>query len=86
MMQRMAYVVMPDGLNWKVKCNGVDYPFYSTRDEAVGAAVPAAYEAGKLGYEALVLIQDAEGRVQVEWTYGHRPKNLAADWRHRQAG
>lgn len=85
-MQRMAYVVMPDGLNWKVKCNGVDYPHYSTQDEAVGAAVQAAYEAGKLGYDALVLIQDSEGRVQVEWTYGYAPKDLAADWRRRQTG
>ena len=81
-MQRMAYVVMPDGPNWKVKCNGVDYPYYSTRDEAVGAAVQAAYEAGKLGYDALVLIQDSEGRVQIEWTYGQQPRNLAAGW-HR---
>jgi hypothetical protein len=85
-MQRMAYVVMPDGTAWKVKCNGVDYPNYSTRDEAVGAAVHAAFEAGKLGYDALVLIQDSEGRVQVEWTYGHEPRDLAADWRKRQAG
>ena len=80
-MQRMAYVVMPDGPNWKVKCNGVDYPYYSTRDEAVGAAVQAGYEAGKLGYDALVLIQDSEGRVQIEWTYGQQPRNLAAGWR-----
>jgi hypothetical protein len=86
-MQRMAYVVMPDGLNWKVKCNGVDYPHYATRDEAVGAAVQAGYEAGKLGYDALVLIQDSEGRVQVEWNYGHEPRDLASDWRRRrQAG
>jgi hypothetical protein len=85
-MQRMAYVVMPDGPNWKVKCNGVDYPYYSTRDEAVGAAVQAGYEAGKLGYDALVLIQDSEGRVQIEWTYGQQPRNLAAGWTRRRAG
>lgn len=84
-MQRMAYVVMPDGADWKVKCNGVDYPHYSTQSEAVGAAVHAAFEAGKLGYDALVLVQDSEGRVQVEWTYGHEPKNLAAGLRRRQA-
>ncbi|MEP9389013.1 DUF2188 domain-containing protein [Mesorhizobium sp. KR9-304] len=85
-MERMAYVVMPDGTGWKVKCNGVDYPYYSTRDEAVGAAVQAAYEAGRLGYDALVLIQDSEGRVQVEWTYGQAPRDLAADWKRRHAG
>lgn len=85
-MQRMAYVVMPDGLCWKVKCNGVDYPHYVTRDEAVGAAVQAAYEAGRLGYDALVLIHDSEGRVQVEWVYGYQPKDLRGDWRRRQAG
>ena len=85
-MQRMAYVVMPDDAAWTVKCNGVDYPYYATQDEAVGAAVHAAFEAGKLGYDALVLVQDSEGRVQVEWSYGHDPKNLAADWRRRQAG
>ena len=48
-MERMAYVVMTDSAGWKVKCNGVDYPYYSTRDEAVGAAVHAAYESGRLG-------------------------------------
>lgn len=85
-MQRMAYVVMPDELYWKVKCNGVDYPHYATRDEAVGAAVQAAYEAGRLGYDALVLIQDAEGRVQVEWVYGSEPKDLSAGWRRRNVG
>jgi hypothetical protein len=85
-MQRMAYVVMPDGTAWKVKCNGVDYPHYATQNEAVGAAVYAAFEAGKLGYDALVLIQDAEGRVQVEWTYGQEPRDLAAEWKRRQTG
>jgi hypothetical protein len=85
-MQRMAYVVMPDGTGWKVKCNGVDYPYYATQNEAVGAAVYAAFEAGKLGYDALVLIQDAEGRVQVEWTYGQEPRDLAAEWKRRQTG
>ena len=85
-MQRMAYVVMPDGSAWKVKCNGVDYPNNATQDEAVGAAVHAAFEAGKLGYDALVLVQDSEGRVQVEWSYGQKPKDLGADWRRRHAG
>jgi uncharacterized protein (DUF2141 family) len=82
----MAYVVMPDGTGWKVKCNGVDYPYYVTRDEAVGAAVHAAFEAGKLGYYALVLVQDSEGRVQVEWNYGQEPRNLSAEWNRRHAG
>lgn len=85
-MQRMTYMVMPDQSNWKVNCNGVDYPHYSTQDEAVGAAVHAAYEAGRLGYAALVLIQDGEGRPQVEWTYGREPRGLAMGWMHRQAG
>ena len=53
---------------------------------ASSAACTAAYEAGRLGYDALVLIQDSEGRVQIEWTYGHEPKDLAADWKRRQTG
>lgn len=85
-MQRMAYVVLPNDQNWKVKCNGVDYPYYASRDEAIGAAVQAAYEAGKLGYEAFVLIEDADGKTQVEWTFGSEPKNLAAEWKSRRAG
>ena len=44
------------------------------------------YEAGKLGYDALVLVQDSEGRVQVEWTYGQEPRDLAAEWKRRQTG
>jgi hypothetical protein len=85
-MQLMAYVVMPNGSNWKVKCNGVDYPHYSTRDEAMGAAVQAAYDAGNLGYDALVLIQDAEGRDWVEWSYGREPRNLLSGSRGKRAG
>ena len=85
-MQRMAYVVMPDGASWKVKCNGVDYPYYDSQAEAVGAVVEAAFAAGKLGYDALVLIQDSEGRVQVEWTYGDEPRNPAAAWKRGQTG
>lgn len=85
-MQRMAYVVMPDGPNWKVNCNGVDYPNYATRDESVGAAVQAAFEAGRLGYDALVMIQDSEGRVQVEWVYGREPRNVADEGWQRETG
>jgi len=85
-MQLMAYVVMPDGTNWKVKCNGVDYPHYTTRDEAMGAAVQAAYDAGNLGYDALVLIQDGEGRDLVEWSYGREPRNVASTSRRQLAG
>jgi hypothetical protein len=82
----MAYVVLPNDQNWKVKCNGVDYPYYATRDEAIGAAVQAAYEAGRLGYDAFVFIEDAEGRTQVEWTYGSEPRNLLAESTTRRAG
>lgn len=85
-MQLMAYVVMPDETSWKVKCNGVDYPNYSTRDEAMGAAVQAAYEAGSLGYDALVLIQDGEGRDLVEWSYGREPRDVSAGSRRLMAG
>jgi hypothetical protein len=82
-MQRTVYVVMPDGAEWKIQCNGVDYPHYQTQHEATGAAVHAAFAAGKMGFDAHVLIQDSEGRVQVEWAYGDEPRSPAPGWRRR---
>ena len=85
-MSRAVYVVLPDGSDWKIQCNGVDYPHYQTKDEALGAAVHAAIAAGKAGFETHVLVKDSEGRLQVEWNYGEEPRDPAAAWKRNKAG
>lgn len=71
-MARAHYYVLRRPSGWKVQLNGVDYS-YTTKGEAVRAAVDAAHSSGRNGHDAQVLIQGSDGKWQTEWTYGNDP-------------
>ena len=57
-MAHTPYVVFRDQGQWKVKSNGVHYGPYPTQRDAIRAAVDAAHEAGRKGFNGQVLLQD----------------------------
>jgi hypothetical protein len=71
----MRYAVGPDDAGgWQVwQINSTDRPLgsYTSRAEAVRAAVDAAHTAGKSNPEgAQVLVQSRVNQFRIEWTYG----------------
>jgi hypothetical protein len=68
-MSRAEYLVLQDGLQWKVRLNGEDCAF-ETQSDAMTAAIDAANAAGRAGLDAQVLVQGHSGHWRSEWTYG----------------
>ena len=71
----MRYVVGPDDAGaWQVwQINSADKALgsYTTRAEAVRAAVDTAHAAGESNPDgAQVLVQSRIGQFRIEWTYG----------------
>lgn len=71
-MSRAQYFILSDQGRWKIRYEGKDY-LYSTQRDAMKAAVDAAHNAGRKGYDAQVLIQGQDGQWRAEWTYGNDP-------------
>lgn len=71
-MERIQYFVVLHENEWKVKHLGTHYP-YRTQADAIRAAVDAAHDSGKRGFDAQVLVQGANNQFRTEWTYGHDP-------------
>ncbi|MBK8787020.1 MAG: DUF2188 domain-containing protein [Chitinophagaceae bacterium] len=72
-MARLQYYVVHHQGQWKISYNSVHYGPYSTQQAAINEAVDTAHKAGKLGYEAQVLVQGADSKFRIEWTYGNDP-------------
>jgi hypothetical protein len=64
------YIVVRDQGQWKISLNGARYGPYATQRDAIRAAVDAAHEAGRIGLNGQVLLQD---QFSTEWTYGKDP-------------
>jgi hypothetical protein len=71
-MGRVEYVVVLDGGQPKINHNGKLYGPYSTRAEAIRAAIDTAFKAGEQGFNSHVLVQ-GQDNLRVEWTYGRDP-------------
>jgi hypothetical protein len=69
-MAHAQYIVVRHQGQWKISLAGTHYGPYTTQKDAICAAVEAAYEAGRMGLDGQVLIQD---RFRKEWTYGRDP-------------
>ena len=70
---RAQYFLVDDGDAWRVLYEFKKYgPYQSgSRQDAFAAAVDSAHEAGERGFDAEVLIADADGAYQLAWQYGH---------------
>ena len=71
-MALVRYFVSPNGSQWKVRHNGIDYP-YRTQEAAVNAARTAAEQSHANGWNAQVHVQRPDGRFRTEYTYGNDP-------------
>ena len=64
------YFIIFDNNEWKISFNDKHYGPYPDQDEAVEAAVEAAYAMGAIGIDAQVLVREAENKIRTEWAYG----------------
>ena len=71
-MARGHYQVSKEADRWKVQHNEIIITFESPR-AALSAALEAANEAGKRGFEGRVLVERPDGEWRTEWVYGRDP-------------
>jgi hypothetical protein len=64
------YFIVHDNNEWKISFKEKHYGPYATQQEAIEAAIDAAYAMGEIGIDAQVLVQDADHKVRTEWSYG----------------
>lgn len=72
-MARLQYFVVLHQNQWKISFQEKHFGPYVTQAIAIRAAVDAAHESGKKGYDAQVLIQGLNNQWRAEWTYGNDP-------------
>ncbi|RYH13964.1 MAG: DUF2188 domain-containing protein [Alphaproteobacteria bacterium] len=68
-MIRAEYCVLPHGPAWAIRHREKHFP-YSSESTAMKAAIDVAYKAGTAGFDAVVLVQRADGAAEAVWTYG----------------
>ncbi|MGB8314371.1 MAG: hypothetical protein WCE69_07770 [Aestuariivirga sp.] len=64
------YFIIFHNNEWKISFKDKHYGPYPDQEEAIEAAVEAAYAMGAIGIDAQVLVQEAENTVRTEWAYG----------------
>jgi hypothetical protein len=64
------YFIVQDNNEWKISFKDEHYGPYDTQQEAIEAAIDAAYAMGEIGIDAQVLVQDADQKLRTEWSYG----------------
>lgn len=69
-MPHARYAIIPHGDQWMINLEGKNYGPYATQSAALRDAIDTAHKAGEGGYEAQVLVQEADGRFATRWTYG----------------
>lgn len=64
------YVVVKRDQQWRIMLNRKVQGVYPSQKMAISRAVDAAYQSGKAGNDAQVLVLEAGGQFRTEWTYG----------------
>ena len=73
-MARDIFTVVLLEQRWMVRYRGRHSPPYASQDEAISAAIGAAYKAGMANPDgAQVRVQDANNVFRTAWTYGADP-------------
>lgn len=68
-MAREQYFIIVENNEWKISFNGEHYGPYPNQQQAVEAAIDAAYAMGEIGINAQVLTQDGDDKFQSKWLY-----------------
>ena len=64
------YFILQDNNEWKISFNGKHYGPYDTQQDAIEAAIDAAYAMGDIGIEAEVVVQDVHQKLTTTWSSG----------------
>jgi hypothetical protein len=86
---RPRYVVIDRDGEWQIKSASRFFSAsYSSKAQALSAAIELAMEDGQPGYEPAVVVRHEDGRFISEWMYGKDPKpdDAARPPRGKQAG
>jgi hypothetical protein len=63
------YFIIFDNNEWKISFKDKLYGPYPNQEEAIEAAVDAAYAMGAIGIDARVLVREAEDGFRTEWAF-----------------
>lgn len=64
------YFIVQDNNEWKISFKDKHYGPFDSQQEAIEAAIDAAYAMGNIGIDAEVLVQDADQKLSTAWSYG----------------
>ena len=64
------YFILQDYNEWKISFNDKLYGPYDSQQDAIEAAIDAAYAMGEIGIDAHVLVQDTDQKLRTAWSYG----------------
>lgn len=71
--ERAQYFVVNDEGQWTIAYGEKRTDPYTSRAEAIRAAVNAAHRCGEKGQVAEVLVQNEDDSFRTEWVYGRGP-------------
>ena len=69
-MEKDSYLVVPAGEHWAVKLNSRTLGTFSSRSDAIQAAITVAHTSGEHGVPSEVLSQAPNGDTHPIWIYG----------------
>ena len=64
------YFILQDNNEWKISFSDKLYGPYDTQQDAIEAAIDAAYAMGNIGIDVQVLVRDADQKLRIAWSYG----------------
>jgi hypothetical protein len=64
------YLIVLHNNEWKISFKDKHYGPYDCQEEAIEAAIDAAYAMGEIGIDAQVVVQDSDLKLRTAWTYG----------------
>ena len=67
------YIVLEHDGQWKLNINNRYFGPFDTREDGVREAIHAAEKAGKLGYDAQVMVMNGTTSFETVWHYGKDP-------------
>ena len=64
------YFIINENNEWKISFKDKHYGPYLTQQDAIDAAIDAAYAMGEIGIDVQVLTKTADDSFKTEWTNG----------------
>jgi hypothetical protein len=64
------YFIILENNEWKISFKDKNYGPYSSRQDAIDAAIDAAYAMGEIGIDVQVLSKVEDNSFKTEWTNG----------------